>query len=144
MEVVGCVRSATVLGSRAWGRTRNQSYRVVDLPTTITQFQFKHDTLTLTRASMCYWCILSLSGTFAFCVLLLRKGSEGLLYIRYPLIRSWDSSVGTEMGWPGLDSQQGQETLLPSTTSRLAVDHPQPSIQWVPGTFSSRIKQPER
>jgi hypothetical protein len=49
--------------------------------------------------------------------------------------------------WAGravLDSQQGQEIFLFSTSSRLALGSTQPSIQWVPGALSPGVRRPGR
>lgn len=40
-------------------------------------------------------------------------------------------------------SWQGQKIFLSSTAPRLALGHIQSSIQWIPATFSTEIKQPE-
>jgi hypothetical protein len=42
----------------------------------------------------------------------------------------------------GLESWQGLGIFLLTNTSRLALGHTQPSIQWVPGVLSLEIKWP--
>jgi hypothetical protein len=48
------------------------------------------------------------------------------------------------IGVLGLDSWQGLEIFLFTTTYRMALGPTQPPIQWVPRAFSLGVKQPER
>jgi hypothetical protein len=57
------------------------------------------------------------------------------------LLGVWIALVGI-VGRPGFHSQQGQETFLFSTVSRLTLWPIQPPIQWVLAVLSPEVTQP--
>jgi hypothetical protein len=71
----------------------------------------------------------------------------GYLCVARHIYRSWDSSVGTVLGYSldywSFKSQQGQGIFFFTTVSRPALGPAEPPIQWIPGALFLGVKQPE-